>query len=64
MIIELKVLEGTTNLKFHQIINDYYEHMICTWQSKTIQFEEDPFAKIIKGIAKIMHEALLSMKSF
>ena len=31
-------------------------------QSKTFQFEDDPFSKNLEGISKIYHEVLLLMK--
>ena len=36
--------------------------MTYTRQSKTFEFEEDPFAKNAQGICMMMHEVLFRMK--
>ena len=52
MIDKLQQLKGKTNLKLYKKISNYYNEMNIE-ESKTFQFEEDPFAKDAQGIKKI-----------
>ena len=43
MTKKLQQLEGTTKLKFHQNISNYYDEMNYRRQSNTFQFKEGSF---------------------
>ena len=62
MIIKLQSLKAKKILKFYQNISNYYNEMNYKRQSKTFQFDEDPFAKNAQGIGKIYQEVLLLKK--
>ena len=36
--------------------------MICSRQSGTFQFEEDPFSRNVEGIGRFYHKTLIVMK--
>ena len=56
MINKLQALKVRTKLKFHQNTSTYCNEMNYRRQSITFQFEEDPFAKNVQGIGRIIHE--------
>ena len=60
-IFKLKIVKAKTKSKFYRIVSEYYYQMNCLRQ-RTI-FEEDVFSKNAQVIVKIMHEALLLMKT-
>ena len=57
-----QTLKGRTKMKFYQNISNYYDQMNYTRQTKTFQFEEEPFCKGAQSVAFIMHKVLLIMK--
>ena len=62
MINKLKQLKSKTQLKFYQIISDYYEEIKYRRQTGFFQPEEKPSAKSAQEIAKNFHGVLFSMK--
>ena len=49
-------------MRNQQKIFNYYGRMNYMKQSRTFQFEEDPFAKNAQGLDKFLHEVLLLLK--
>ena len=62
MVEKLGSVKGKTKLKFCRNMSDSYNQINYMRQIITLQFEEDSFITNARGIAKIMHEALLLMK--
>ena len=63
MIDKLQLLKGKTKLKFRQNYSNIYSEMQWKRYMGNFQFE-DIFARNAKGIALIMHEALMLLKFF
>ena len=55
IINKLQELEGKTKLKFYKNISNYYDNM-------NIRMDEDPFAKNVQRVSKILHEVLMLTK--
>ena len=54
MINKLQQLKGKTTSKFYKNISIYYDNM-------NIRFDEDPFARDVRGISKTYREVLKLM---